>query len=71
MSYTQADLDAIRTAMRKLAIGDRVGEFQHGGTRIKYGDVTMKELEAYEKEILRHLSPRRRVVYIGSDKGLT
>lgn len=70
MAYTQTDLDNIRAAKLKLAQGERVGEFQHAGTRIKYADVTMNDLLRFEQEILATLKPRRRRLYLLTGKGV-
>lgn len=70
MAYTTTDLANIRAAKLKLAQGDRVGEFQHGGTRIKYSEVTMNDLLRFEQEILAELKPRRRRVYLLTGKGV-
>ena len=70
MSYTTDDLSAIREAKRKLAVGDRVGEFRHNGILMRYTEVTMADLQRYEAEILREMNPRRNRIIITSDKGL-
>lgn len=70
MSYTTTDLAAIREAKLKLATGDRVGEFRHNGILMRYTEVTMADLQRYEAEILRELTPRPRRIIITSDKGL-
>lgn len=48
MAYSTADLDAIREAKRKLAVGDRVGEFRHNGILMRYTEVTMSDLQRFE-----------------------
>lgn len=70
MSYTTDDLAAIRLAKLKLATGDRVGEFSHGGTKIRYAEVTMADLDLMEAKVTASLTPRRRQVRILGDKGL-
>ena len=70
MAYTNDDLDAIREAKRKLAIGDRVGEFRHNGILMRYTEVTMADLIRFEREILAATSPRRRRVLLHTSKGL-
>lgn len=69
MAYTNDDLDAIREAKRKLAIGDRVGEFRHNGILMRYTEVTMADLIRFEREILTATSPRRRRVLLHTSKG--
>jgi len=70
MAYSTADLEAIREAKRKLAVGDRVGEFRHNGILMRYTEVTMSDLQRFEAEILREMNPRPRRIIITSDKGL-
>lgn len=70
MAYSTADLDAIRDAMRQLAVGNRVGEFRHNGILMRYTEVTMTDLRRFEAEIMRELNPRPRRIIITSDKGL-
>lgn len=70
MQYTTDDLNNIRDAKRKLAAGERVGEFRHNGILIRYAEVTLKDLTRMEAEILRALKPRQRRVMLTTSKGL-
>lgn len=69
-TYTESDLLAIAEAKRKMALGDRVGEFTHGTTKIRYADVTMSDLDRMETQIKTALRRRPRQVIVFSDKGL-
>lgn len=69
-TYTESDLTAIQEAKRKMALGDRVGEFTHGTTRIRYADVSMSDLDRMESQILTSLRRRPRQLVVFSDKGL-
>lgn len=69
-TYTESDLLAIQEAKRKMALGDRVGEFTHGTTKIRYADVTMSDLDRMETQIKTALRRRPRQVIVFSDKGL-
>jgi len=71
VSYSQSDLDAVRAAKLALATGNRVGEFVMNNRRIKYADCTMAELNQYESEILKSVSPKRiRYSVLSTGKGL-
>lgn len=71
MSYSQSDLDAVRAAKLALAKGERIGEFVYNNRRIKYADCTMSELNKYEAEVLKAMSPRPlRYSVISTGKGL-
>ena len=69
-TYTNTDLLAIQEAKRKMALGDRVGEFTHGTTKIRYADVTMSDLDRMESQIRAALRIRPRQLVVFSDKGL-
>lgn len=72
MSYTSEDLTNIDRAISDLAMGVRVGEFQHNGRKVKYADVTLTELRDLRKQIVAALTPKRpRFSHIVTDKGLT
>ena len=71
MSYTTTDLENIDQAIKDMAAGTRVGEFQHNGRRIKYAEVTMDDLRDLRRQVAASLTrPRSRFTQIVTDKGL-
>ncbi len=63
MSYTATDLIEIRAAIKKFALGTRVGEVIVNNRKVKYADTTMSELRTLEKDIAASLSAPTRPRY--------
>ena len=72
MSYTQTDLDNVRSAIMALAQGTAVVEVEHDGIRTRYSLAKINELRQLEQSISRALgsAPTRRYTHIMSGKGL-
>jgi len=58
-TYTEQDLADIRLAKKSLAEGRRVGEAMHRNRRIRYSEVSLTELDALERSIMRELQPKK------------
>lgn len=71
MSYTKADLIAVRQAKLKLSNGERVRKVTVMGQVLEYADCTMADMNKLENQISKALRPTRiRQVSLQYDKGL-
>ncbi len=71
MSYTQADLTAVRKAKVALATGTLIGQVTIMGQVVKYQETTLKAMTTLESQIVKALTPkRRRSVSLIYDRGL-
>ncbi|MGK0269496.1 MAG: hypothetical protein ACI88H_000127 [Cocleimonas sp.] len=71
MSYTKADLIAVRQAKVKLSAGERVKKVTVMGGLMEYADCTMAEMTKLENQIIKALRPKRiRQVSLQYDRGI-
>ena len=73
MSYTENDLESIKTAILALATGERVVKVSLGEKLIEYGAAQLKDLRALRAEIesdLETQSGKSRVFLTQTSKGL-
>jgi len=56
LAALQADIEAIETAIKKFAAGDRVSEVRFADRTIKYSEITMPQLQT-ELDRLRSKLP--------------
>lgn len=70
MAYTQADLDAVREAIKELSVGKRKVSVRIGDVSVEYNRTSLPDLYELERRILYELSPRPRVVMTTTTKGL-
>jgi len=59
MSYTQADLSAVRKAKLDLTNGIRVKRVTIMGQIIEYADCTMADMNKLESQIIKAIRPKR------------
>ncbi|MFO7596463.1 MAG: gpW family head-tail joining protein [Desulfocurvibacter africanus] len=74
MAYTQADLDAVQTAILALAKGERVTSIRFAdGKQVQYGEADLPALKVLREEIVREVQAatgRRRYAFASTSKGL-
>lgn len=75
MSYTQADLLAVRQAKVALTAGSLIGQVTVMGQVIKYQETTFSAMTEMENQIIKALNQasktkRRRSVTLHYDRGL-
>lgn len=65
MAYTKEDLQAVESAITKLATGQRVTEVRFAGRLMKYSELSLDKLEGIRSTIAQSLAPKGRGPFTG------
>lgn len=65
MAYTQDDLQAVQTAITKLATGQRVTEVRYAGRTMRFSELSLDKLKSVRDEIAASLRPRGSGPFMG------